>query len=198
VDEDSSRVLEASSYAHLRPATNYFLDVRCRAGESRSWMKQTLFERPSRGHKPDTCKMSCRGIVCTSRSVSASDAYSSVGQLRGDALVPSGVEHPGVSVEDAKSNTGFDLLIPSSLKTTEVPTDRELQILRKIDPARVVLRRGGGGGRMTNSSVRSESARGGFGPRHEPSIPKLLGSSEPSIPSRPRAISTICEPTTAM
>jgi glutaconate CoA-transferase subunit B len=48
--------------------------------------------------------------------------------------------HPGVSVEDVKSNTGFDLLIPSSLKTTEVPTDRELQILRKLDPARIVLR----------------------------------------------------------
>jgi glutaconate CoA-transferase subunit B len=48
--------------------------------------------------------------------------------------------HPGVSVEDVKSSTGFDLLIPNSLKTTEVPTMRELQILRKLDPARVVIR----------------------------------------------------------
>jgi glutaconate CoA-transferase subunit B len=48
--------------------------------------------------------------------------------------------HPGVSVEDVKLNTGFDLLIPSSLKTTEAPTKRELQILRKVDPARIVLR----------------------------------------------------------
>jgi len=48
--------------------------------------------------------------------------------------------HPGISVEDVKSSTGFDLLIPSGLKTTETPTRRELQILRKLDPAKVVLR----------------------------------------------------------
>lgn len=48
--------------------------------------------------------------------------------------------HPGVSVQDVKSNTGFDLLIPTTPKTTEIPTKRELQILRKVDPVRVVLR----------------------------------------------------------
>ena len=38
------------------------------------------------------CRMSCREIACTSRSVSASDAYSSVDQLRGDASAPSVAE----------------------------------------------------------------------------------------------------------
>jgi glutaconate CoA-transferase subunit B len=48
--------------------------------------------------------------------------------------------HPGVSIQDVKSNTGFDLLTPANVKTTEIPTKRELRILRKLDPARVVLR----------------------------------------------------------
>jgi glutaconate CoA-transferase, subunit B len=44
--------------------------------------------------------------------------------------------HPRVTVEMVKQATGFDLLIPDSLPTTESPTDEELQVLRtRVDPA---------------------------------------------------------------
>jgi len=62
-----------------------FLTCGLVAEQSQSRMKQTLLEPPSRGRKPDTCRIPCWGVVCTSRSVSASDAYSSVGQRHGDA-----------------------------------------------------------------------------------------------------------------
>ena len=42
--------------------------------------------------------------------------------------------HPGVSVEDVKKNTGFELVIPSSIPLTEVPSDEQLAVLRtRID-----------------------------------------------------------------
>ena len=50
--------------------------------------------------------------------------------------------HPGVSVEQVKENTGFELIIPEKLTVTEPPTAEELSILRReIDPAGIVLRR---------------------------------------------------------
>ncbi len=45
--------------------------------------------------------------------------------------------HPGVSVEDVVNNTGFDLIIPDEVPTTEPPSERELEIIRKIDPNNV-------------------------------------------------------------
>lgn len=43
--------------------------------------------------------------------------------------------HPGVSVEDVKSNTGFDIIVPSQISLTESPTQQELDILRtRVDP----------------------------------------------------------------
>lgn len=49
--------------------------------------------------------------------------------------------HPSVTVEDIKSNTGFDLIIPETVTETQPPSRRELEILRKeIDPAGIVLR----------------------------------------------------------
>lgn len=42
--------------------------------------------------------------------------------------------HPGVKVEDVVANTGFDLIIPASVPTTEPPTEHELHVLRnRID-----------------------------------------------------------------
>ena len=42
--------------------------------------------------------------------------------------------HPGVKVEDVVANTGFDLIIPSSVPTTEPPTQDQLHVLRnRID-----------------------------------------------------------------
>lgn len=42
--------------------------------------------------------------------------------------------HPGVKVEDVVANTGFDLIIPSNVPTTEPPTQDQLHVLRnRID-----------------------------------------------------------------
>ena len=48
--------------------------------------------------------------------------------------------HPGVTVEDVVENTGFELLIPDKVSTTEPPTEEELKLLREeIDPAGIVI-----------------------------------------------------------
>ena len=50
--------------------------------------------------------------------------------------------HPGVSVEDMKANSSFDLIIPPKPEVTEPPTPEEIRILREeIDPVRIVLRK---------------------------------------------------------
>ena len=50
--------------------------------------------------------------------------------------------HPGVTVDQVKANTGFELIIPEKVTVTEPPTERELKILRtEIDPAGIVLGR---------------------------------------------------------
>jgi len=47
--------------------------------------------------------------------------------------------HPGVSVDDVKANTGFEVLVSEQLTTTKPPTGEELGILRMLDPARQSL-----------------------------------------------------------
>jgi glutaconate CoA-transferase subunit B len=47
--------------------------------------------------------------------------------------------HPGVSVDDVKAATGFEVLVSDQLTTTKPPTDEELGILRMLDPARQFL-----------------------------------------------------------
>jgi glutaconate CoA-transferase subunit B len=47
--------------------------------------------------------------------------------------------HPGVSVDDVKANTGFEVLVAEKLTTTKPPTEEELGILRMLDPARQFL-----------------------------------------------------------
>jgi glutaconate CoA-transferase subunit B len=47
--------------------------------------------------------------------------------------------HSGVSVEEVKANTGFEVLVSDTLTTTKPPTDEELGILRGLDPARQFL-----------------------------------------------------------
>jgi glutaconate CoA-transferase subunit B len=41
--------------------------------------------------------------------------------------------HPGVSIDDVRSNTGFELIIPEEVGTTEPPTKDELDVLRRHD-----------------------------------------------------------------
>ncbi len=50
--------------------------------------------------------------------------------------------HPGVTLEQIKSSTGFDLLMPDNVIVTDPPTSKELRILRKeIDPTGIALGR---------------------------------------------------------
>lgn len=47
--------------------------------------------------------------------------------------------HPGVTADVVQAETGFELLIPSSLPETEPPTAAELALLRSLDPDRRYL-----------------------------------------------------------
>ena len=47
--------------------------------------------------------------------------------------------HPGVTVEEVRDNTDFDILVDDSPETTEAPTDEELSILRHLDPDRLYI-----------------------------------------------------------
>ncbi|MFQ6076013.1 MAG: CoA-transferase [Candidatus Bathyarchaeia archaeon] len=48
--------------------------------------------------------------------------------------------HPGVTVEEVKENTGFELIIPETVPETEPPTMKEVELVRtKIDPHRLFL-----------------------------------------------------------
>jgi len=38
--------------------------------------------------------------------------------------------HPGVAIDEVQANTGFELVIPDTVPETELPTSRELEILR--------------------------------------------------------------------
>lgn len=46
--------------------------------------------------------------------------------------------HPGVTVEQVVENTGFQLVIPDNVPTTQEPTEDELTYLRKVDPKGIV------------------------------------------------------------
>jgi glutaconate CoA-transferase subunit B len=51
--------------------------------------------------------------------------------------------HPGVTLEQVKANTGFELGVSGSLQMTLPPSDLELQILRReVDPHRYIIGRG--------------------------------------------------------
>jgi glutaconate CoA-transferase, subunit B len=43
--------------------------------------------------------------------------------------------HPGVSVEDARATTGWDLRVADDLEETEPPSDEELRVLRNLTSA---------------------------------------------------------------
>jgi glutaconate CoA-transferase subunit B len=49
--------------------------------------------------------------------------------------------HPGVTVEQVAENSGFDLIMPSAVQTTESPTCEELALLRAIDPNGIYIPR---------------------------------------------------------
>jgi acyl CoA:acetate/3-ketoacid CoA transferase beta subunit len=46
--------------------------------------------------------------------------------------------HPGIDIDTVKESTGFDLIIPDNLATTEPPTEKELKLLREeVDPLNI-------------------------------------------------------------
>ena len=49
--------------------------------------------------------------------------------------------HPGISVQQVLENTGFDLVVPKNVPTTEFPTYEELALLRAIDPTGIYIPR---------------------------------------------------------
>jgi len=49
--------------------------------------------------------------------------------------------HPGVSVQQVLENSGFDLIVPENVQTTELPTPEELTLLRGIDPSGIYIPR---------------------------------------------------------
>jgi len=52
--------------------------------------------------------------------------------------------HPGKTAEEAKANTGWDLKIAASLRSTEPPSEEELRILRQeLDPQGIYLKSAG-------------------------------------------------------
>ena len=46
--------------------------------------------------------------------------------------------HPGVSVEQVKANTGFELIMPDKVVVTPVPTAEQLAIMSKFDPSGIL------------------------------------------------------------
>jgi acyl CoA:acetate/3-ketoacid CoA transferase beta subunit len=48
--------------------------------------------------------------------------------------------HPGVSIDEVRENSSFEIMIPDKVEITLKPTERHLEILRQeIDPAGIVL-----------------------------------------------------------
>ena len=48
--------------------------------------------------------------------------------------------HPGISVDEVRDNSNFEIIIPDKVETSPEPTDKHLKILREeIDPAGIVL-----------------------------------------------------------
>lgn len=67
------------------------------------------------------------GIVVSNLGVF--DFDEALGKMRVESL------HPGVSIEEVKEKTGFDLLIPSNVPETEPPARKEVDFIRnQIDP----------------------------------------------------------------
>jgi len=47
--------------------------------------------------------------------------------------------HPGITVEDVKAASEFDILIPDKVEVTQPPTPEEQRLLREIDPMGMVI-----------------------------------------------------------
>ena len=50
--------------------------------------------------------------------------------------------HPGITEDEVREKTGFELLVAEDLKTTTPPSDEELHSLRALDPEKRYLKAG--------------------------------------------------------
>jgi glutaconate CoA-transferase subunit B len=66
------------------------------------------------------------GIIVSNLGIFDFDRAS--GQMRIQSL------HPGVTLDEVKQNTGFELIIPSEIPRTEPPTKQELDLIPTLDP----------------------------------------------------------------
>ena len=48
--------------------------------------------------------------------------------------------HPGVGIKRVRENIGWEVKISNNLKITKEPTEKEIQVLRELDPKRIHLR----------------------------------------------------------
>ena len=48
--------------------------------------------------------------------------------------------HPGVTIEDIQSNSGFQVAVSDQLENSPAPTDEERRILREIDPTGLLIK----------------------------------------------------------
>ncbi len=49
--------------------------------------------------------------------------------------------HPGVTIEEIRDNSEFDILIPAEVETTPPPAEEEQRLLYEIDPAGIIMRK---------------------------------------------------------
>lgn len=49
--------------------------------------------------------------------------------------------HPGVTIQQVMENSGFDLITPEDVPSTDLPTCKELRLLREIDPGGIYIPR---------------------------------------------------------
>jgi glutaconate CoA-transferase subunit B len=49
--------------------------------------------------------------------------------------------HPGITIEQIKDNTGWNLKISPNVRSTEPPTEEEVKIIRELDPEDIFLKK---------------------------------------------------------
>ncbi len=49
--------------------------------------------------------------------------------------------HPGVTLDDVRANTSFEILIPEMVQATHPPMEEELRLLHEMDPIGVIVRK---------------------------------------------------------
>ena len=101
---------------------------------------ETLAFQTSPGHNPDRAVEAARGWIGSGPHVVITD----LGEYRFDdatgemTLVSL---HPGVSIDDVRENTGWEMKVASDVTETPAPTDEELRLIREeLDPEGIYSR----------------------------------------------------------